>query len=273
MTRWEIQVPGSPSPAFGRLCFSVVVENIFFSHTIHLNHIFPSFQSSQVHPVLLSPKPLLLHFPTFKVLFDWLFLLYFCNWLPKVFCAHVHWSTHVPILTHTSDTHNNNNTHKKTSIIFSQDAPHAMWMPQLVNYICIFGCLEQSSVHKKWSGECRASTHSPPWTQAQLPFHHHPVGDVYLHQSMNRQSPCFTSSLALGLYSTDFGKSIMTCNYSYGISQNTCTAPNQMVLASKHSKNTFKGKFWGWPELLFIPQVDDGKSKSTLSPNHHFGGC
>lgn len=198
-------------------------------------YILLSYNPSQPHFPLLpllpaapsSPLPPL-HFPNFKVLFDWLFLLYFCNWLPKVFCAHVHWSTHVPTLTHTSDTHNNNNnTHKKTGIIFSQDAPHAMWMPQLVNYICIFGCLEQSSVHKKWSEERRASTHSPPCTQAQLPFHHHPVGEVYPHQSMNRQSPCFTSSLALGLYSTGFGKSIMTCNYSYGISQNTCTAPNQ----------------------------------------------
>ena len=54
LIRWEIQVPGSPSPGFGRLCFSVVVENIFFSHTIHLNHIFPSFHSSQLHPALLS---------------------------------------------------------------------------------------------------------------------------------------------------------------------------------------------------------------------------
>lgn len=97
-------------------------------------------------------------------------------------------------------------------------------------YICIFGCLEQSYVHRKWSGERSAFAHSPLCTQAQLPSHHHSVRDVYLHQSVNRQSPCFTSSFALGLYSTGFGKSIMACNYSYDISQNTCPTPNQILL-------------------------------------------
>ena len=137
----------------------------------HLNHIFPHFTPPSCTQLSSPPSP----FPFISLIFKFFFISYFyCISVvgSLKFSAGVYMCTgvHVCPHSHTCQIHNNNNTHKKTSIIFSQDAPHAVRIPQFVIYMHIW--LSRAILcaqEVEWRTQCLRSFSSLHTSPAALP--------------------------------------------------------------------------------------------------------